>query len=46
MHTSTSMTPSEAVFGIEALEAWSEVDLEMADEEPEELARRLSTLHK
>lgn len=40
------MTLFEAMFGIEAFEAWSEVDLEMANEEPNDLVRRLSTLHK
>lgn len=46
MHISINMKPFKAMFGIVAFEAWSEVDLELADEEPEDPAKRLSTLHK
>ena len=45
-HTATSLTPFESMFGIEAFEAWAEVDLEGADEEPEDLSKRLARLHK
>ena len=46
VHTSTGMTPFVAMFGIEAFEAWCEVDLEQMDEEPDALSERLSFLHK
>lgn len=44
--SATGMTPYQAMFGIEAFEAWGEVDIDFAEEEPESLACRLSELHK
>lgn len=46
MHTAFNMTPFQAMFGIEAFEARSGVDLELAEEEPDHLATRLLTLHR
>lgn len=40
------MTPFEAMFGIEAFEAWSEVDLGQADDEPDVLPETLFLSHK
>lgn len=45
-HTATGLTPFEAMFGVAAFEAWSEVDLEGTEEEPHNLPRRLVQLHK
>ena len=45
-HTATGMTPFEAMFGIQAFEAWGEVDLEGVEEESEDLPKRLAALHK
>lgn len=44
--TATGMTPYQAMFGIEAFEAWGDVDVQFAEYEPESLASRLSNLHK
>ena len=40
------MTPYKAMFGVEAFEAWGEVDRDCMEDEPESLAKRLSLLHK
>ena len=45
-HTATDSTPFQAMFGIDAFEAWSEVELGGTDEEPESLGESLATLHK
>ena len=42
----TGMTPYKAVFGVDAFEAWGEVDRACFDDEPDSLAERLSLLHK
>lgn len=42
----TGMSPYKAVFGIEACEAWGEVDRACFNEEPESLANRLGLLHR
>lgn len=44
--TATGLSPFQAMFGIDAFEGWSEVDLDGAEGEPESLAGRLAALHK
>ena len=42
----TGMTPYKAEFGIDAFEAWGEVDRACFDDEPEIIAQRLALLHR
>lgn len=42
----TGTTPFKAIFGIDAFEAWGQVDQSCFEEEPDSLAERLAVLHK
>lgn len=44
--TATGMSPYKAVFGIDAFEAWAELDIDRVMGEPEGLAGELAALHK
>ena len=46
IHTATGITPFEAMFGIEAFEAWGEMDLQASEVEAEDLPKRLAALHR
>lgn len=46
INTATGMSPSQAMFGIEAFEAWGEMDLRGTEEESGNLPKKLATLHK
>ena len=42
----TGITPFKAMFGVDAFEAWGELEIDAEDDEPTDLAARLSMLHK
>lgn len=40
------MTPFKTIFGIDAFNTWTELETDIDEDEPDDLARKLSSLHK